>query len=452
MEKKRVLVLDRTYSVRYMKSELFETVIVCLNRERKNEIEKAGLKTVGCFEEEYDDIPVSVIPDNYLINSFDSDRFLNRYGYDKRLEILGKEISFWTRILDEYRPDAIVNEIVTIEFAEVMAIEAEKRKIPYYRWNSMPFAPMNMWVENKPFNSLMGRSFWDSIIPSAQDKKDAEERLENIRVKHTRPYYVQGLRKSYSVVIKQKAKAFWAFLNLVYKHYYYKYSGKFYYEDYYPIRKINVDRTVSKILHKQYDKLDFSNETEYLFYPLHFEPEAAIEYVGYYFNDQPMLIGRIAHAMKPNQKLIIKEHPQQTGALMTAHYRELKRRYPNIVFIPGSVSAYDIFSKVKCVITLCGTAGFEAWVCGKPVICFGDVFYRDFPGVTSCKDFETLHNIIRKDIFEKVEDEVILEYLSKVCHHLTHIFPRLINGKYEYSNLMEITKKVEFYLKENEEQ
>lgn len=447
METKKVLVLDRSFSVRYMKSEIFETIIVCLNRERKAEIENAGLKTVGCFEEEYNEIPVSEIPDNYLINSFDCDRFLNRYNYDKRIEILGKEISFWTRILDEYRPDAIVNEIVTIEFAEVMAIEAEKRNIPYYRWNSMPFAPMNMWVENKPFNSLMGRSFWDSIIPSAQDKKDAEARLENIRVKHTRPYYVQGLRKSYSEVIKHKAKAFIANFTMVYKHFYYKYTGKFIYEDYYFIRKINADRKISKILHREYDNLNFSNEIEYLFYPLHYEPEATIEYVGYYFNDQPMLIGRIAHAMKPNQKLIIKEHPQQMGALMTARYRELKRRYPNIMFIPGNVSAYDIFPRIKCVITLCGTAGFEAWVCGKPVICFGDVFYKDFPGVTSCNDFEALHNIIRNNLFEKAEDEVILEYLSKVCHHLTHIFPRLINGKYEESNLNEITQKIESYFK-----
>ena len=152
MNKKKVLVLDRNYVFKYMNSDLFDVIIVCLQSRSKKKHQREGLTVVGCFEEEYDNLPIANIPDNYLIHSFDSDRFLAKYDWNKRQEILGKEISFWSNILDSYKPDCIVNEVVTIEWMEVMAIEANIRHIPYYRIALLPFDKEDVWVVNNAFD------------------------------------------------------------------------------------------------------------------------------------------------------------------------------------------------------------------------------------------------------------------------------------------------------------
>ena len=86
MKKKKVLVLDRGYAFKYMKSDLFDVLLVCLSKDNKMKHIKEGLNVIGCFDEVYEDLPISKIPNNYLKHSFDSDRFLSRFSWDKRQE------------------------------------------------------------------------------------------------------------------------------------------------------------------------------------------------------------------------------------------------------------------------------------------------------------------------------------------------------------------------------
>ncbi len=445
MEKKKVIVLDRSYSVKYMNSEVFDTLIVSLSSPRKQRSEKEGLKVIACFEDEYERLPIAEIPDNYLIHSLDSDRFLRRYDYSKRMEILGKEISFWTKIFDTYQPDCIVNEIVTIEFMEVMAIEAAKRNIPYYRWGGAPFYPKDIWVKDRPFNSLMGKEYWQTIEETAEDKTDANNYIEEFRVKHRRPYYIKKKRTSPIKRVIKKFSSLMAYIGVDLRHYTNTFTNRFCYEDYYYLRRLDINYKWSRLLHNEYDHIDEKEKCSYLFYPLHLEPEATIEYMGFFFNSQKMILERIAHSLKLGQKLIVKEHPQQEGMLMTKEYRDLKKRYPNLIYLPGHVSAYDIYPHIKCLVTLNGTAGFESWICKRPVIVLGDVFYRDFPGVTACDDFKQLYDIIRNERFEVANEDEILSYVAKICHQLSDIAPCSYDSEGE-KPLTAITKQIEHFL------
>ena len=65
----------------------------------------------------------------YLIFSWGSDRFLRDYKYEERLSIQKKIVSFWSNILEEYKPIAVVNEPVVIEVSEILYIETKKRNI-----------------------------------------------------------------------------------------------------------------------------------------------------------------------------------------------------------------------------------------------------------------------------------------------------------------------------------
>lgn len=441
MGKKKVLVLDRNYCVKYMKSNIFDVIVVCLSEDSKRKHIGEGLNVIACFEEEYDSLEEAKIPANYLIHSWDSDRFLKRYDYKKRKEILGKEISFWSNIFDTYYPDCIVNEVVTIELMEVMFIEAQKRNIPYFRWGLWPLHRLEIWLKDSPFNSRMSKSYWESIEEESVDLEKAHEYIIQVRNTGSKPFYIQ---KKTSRTLNTLLKHSWNYTQIIF-HYYIRRikRNKFYYEDYFNLSKKNLYNKWSRFMHHEYDKLVMTDNTEYFFYPLHYEPEATIEYSGYHFNDQVMLIGRIAHCLKTNQMLIVKEHPQQLGTLMNRNYRELKKKYTNILFLPGTISSSLLFPKIKCLITLTGTAGFESWVCKKPVIVFGEIFYKDFPGIIQCDSFKELYDIIRNDKYQTANDEMIISYVAKMYHEATEMFPFIFSGFSKEEDCNIIAQQVE---------
>lgn len=444
--KKKVLVLDRAYCYKYMKSEVFDVYVVCLSHKNKKSHITQGLNVVGCFEDEYDSLPVARFNPNYLTHSVDSDRFLRHFSLEKRHEILGKEISFWNKILDSVRPDCIVNEVVTIEFMEVMYIEAHKRNIPYYTWAIAPFAPQDFWVEGNPFNTRMRQGFWDEIFIDDNDREKAIDYIEKTRDKGHKPFYI-NIKHDSSLV--NFAKTLRRFLLCEVKHMKLKISQSFVYEDSISDNKDYLNYAWNKLFHK-YDTVKYDNGYDYFFYPLHMEPESAVEYAGYYYNDQAMLIGRIAHSLNTNQILIVKEHPQQEGVLMTKKFRELKKRFPNIVYLPGRVSSYTIYPHIRCLVTLNGTAGFESWVCKRPVIVFGEVFYKDFPGVTVCQNLRELHSIIREGGYSVASENDIVNYVAKIFHKLTSTFPYILKGKYEPNECENIRVQIEDFLLRHE--
>ena len=439
--KKKVLVLDRVYNVKYMKSDIFDVIVVCLSETSKKAHIKEGLNVVACFDEEYDSLPIADYPGDYLVHSFDSDRCLKKFSFEKRREILGKEISFWRNIFDTYHPDCIVNEVVTIELMEVMFIEAKKRGIPYYRWGLWPMTRLDIWVKDSPYDSRMSREYWESISENEEDREKAKKYIEQIRSVGTKPFF---LLKSNDSKVKLKIIAIYNYLMVFVRHFIklIKHDKGFYGETYDEAKQA-LNYKWSRLLHHNYDELNFSQDTEYFFFPLHYEPEATIEYFGFHFNNQVMLIERIAHCLKVNQKLIVKEHPQQAGALMLKRYRELKNTFSNLVYLPGNISSSKIFPNIKCLVTLTGTAGFESWISKRPVIVFGEVFYKDFPGMIQCDSFKQLYDIIRNDKYQVADEETIINYVAKMYHQVIEMFPNIKPGVSKAEDTQNITKQVE---------
>ena len=193
--KKKVLLFARSFLAKYygdIKSDIIEPIFVTMTSQERKYLEEKGWKVYGCFEEEYRDLQKAEFSGSYLKSSFKSDRFLQRFDQDKRLEILGKEISFWSRILDSTSPDFLVNETVAVEIAEVMAIEAEKRRIPFYT-SLLGFIPNTFYWKPDPFSGRLDDLSNTQVTEEHQ--KLADEYLTNIREKQLRPFYVSSIRK-----------------------------------------------------------------------------------------------------------------------------------------------------------------------------------------------------------------------------------------------------------------
>lgn len=119
----------------------------------------------------------------------------------------------------------------------------------------------------------------------------------------------------------------------------------------------------------------FDKELKYYFYPLHLEPEAVVLYwADNKYTNQIKLIENIASQLPPNNFLYVKDHPHLIGYRALEDYKRLQQ-IPNVKLLPANISGKEIVNFSKGVITINGTAGFEALLMGKSVFVFGSSYY-----------------------------------------------------------------------------
>ncbi len=119
---------------------------------------------------------------------------------------------------------------------------------------------------------------------------------------------------------------------------------------------------------------------KFIYFPLHYTPEISTMVYGYRYESQLDLIRNLAAYLPTGYQLMVKEHEPMLGRRPYAFYKSLERFY-NVRFVPPRVSTFDLIRNSRGVAVITGTAGWEAFALGKPVIAFGDVFFRHFPNV-----------------------------------------------------------------------
>ena len=89
---------------------------------------------------------------------------------------------------------------------------------------------------------------------------------------------------------------------------------------------------------------------------------------------------------------------------------------------------YKLIINSSGVITLTGSVGYEAWLLGKPVMVFGNVFYDSFNGVFICKNFDTIYDTLNIFLgYEVSRNEInirnyIDNFISNECTQIGSIF------------------------------
>lgn len=409
----KVLFFARSFLCKYysdIQSEIIEPIFVTLTRAEKKYLEEKGWTVYGCFEEEYDSIQeCQNIPADYLHTSFASDRYLKRYPYEKRLEILGKEIFFWGRILDATKPKYLFNETVAIEIAEVMAIEAEKRSIPFYS-ALLGFLPNTFYWKPDPYTGSLKDI--NSIVPQEKDYQLAQKYIEEIRVKKAKPFYISDARKGRITFLEMIKSTVGDFIRLYFNNKRIKQANGFVYEDF-------SDSFLSSYkeywLQKKYEynSLEDTKGKECFFFPLHLEPEATINYFVDENYSQTTLVDLMAKSMGVNQYLVVKEHPQHPGALLKPEYQELRKLHKNVIFLPSYESSYKVLEQARAVITLTSSAAWEGLILGKPAIVLGNIFYDQCPGVLKVESIRDIRKIVRSSI-PLPKDEDVLTFVAKM--------------------------------------
>jgi len=163
-----------------------------------------------------------------------------------------------------------------------------------------------------------------------------------------------------------------------------------------------------------YDKVDLKNNADFVFFPLHYEPELAILLLSPFYFNQIELIRYVARSLPLQYKLYVKEHPAMYSKRARSYYKELKK-IPNVVLVDTHIKSFDLIQKAKLVTTITGSAGWEAVLLGKPVITFGSVFYNALSFVTRLRDIETLPRVIREKLTNFTSDQKELDHFVAAC-------------------------------------
>jgi hypothetical protein len=166
--------------------------------------------------------------------------------------------------------------------------------------------------------------------------------------------------------------------------------------------------------------VDFEASKKYIFYALHFEPEASIM-ARARFSSQLVIIKQLSQSLPKGWTLYVKEHPEQFKFyrpgwwyfLCSIHkyrtkafYKELLK-FDNVNLLKLEVKSQDIIKSAVAISTINGTIASEALVFNKSLILFG---HRSTP-FGLCKDvFKVTSSEQCKKAIEQLEKGFIPDY------------------------------------------
>lgn len=390
MTRPTILFFARGYQADYFPTlacDDWVSLFVTLTRAEKRLVEARGQRVAACFEEVVDRLAPAPVPEGYLRSSFLADRFLGRFDGERRRDLLGRMIRFWGDLLDTHRPAAVVNELVAIEISEVLLIEAERRGIRYLAGMNCVVEDWFYWLAD-PL-SLSGRHL---ALPEPSDRARelARAYVAELKAEDYQPFYVRGLKRPPTLKLLAAGLVRWlqwqARIRL---------SRRFRYEDYREEFGKRVEIALAG-LWRRYDRLEgVPANREIIFYPLHQEPEATLNYMSTFFANQVATIENILKCLTPEQVLVVKEHPVDAGALLRGKFQKLRREASGLYYLPAEVHGREVLARGARVVTLTSTVGWEAAALGHPVYVLGEIFYDVYPGVTRVEGWPELRALLR---------------------------------------------------------
>ena len=133
------------------------------------------------------------------------------------------------------------------------------------------------------------------------------------------------------------------------------------------------------------------------------QPERTTMPNGGDFWTQLLVLRNLLYGLPQGWKIYVKEHPRQftrtivkfSMARCIEYYQSIIKD-PCVQLIPHEYNSTPLLKSSRCVATITGTVGWEAAQKGKPVLCFGQAWYRNCPGVYPIREPEECQNILAK--------------------------------------------------------
>ncbi len=158
----------------------------------------------------------------------------------------------------------------------------------------------------------------------------------------------------------------------------------------------DVERIKRKLLVKNEYFEDPVEGEDYVYMPLHLIPESSVFVKASFYVDELNLIEQVSKSLPLGWKLYVKEHQAMLGERDLEFYRKAAEiANVRVVQINYYKDPKPWLLKCKGVVTITGTAAYEAALLGKRSIIFGDVPFSLIDGIIRIRSYEDLPGAIR---------------------------------------------------------
>lgn len=339
------------------------------------------------------------------------------YSHEEMMRILQVTSRAIINFLEKEKPDFVFFAVIGSIGSLLLYQIAKAKNIPVFI-GSVTRIDDNLILTNDYKNFNWAEEKFDNLTKNKRDSlriKEAREYIKKFREKPSPFYFVSDEQAKTNSLKALK----WFFSKNILRSlsWFFKLTYRFIankkwldYSEENPIA-FATDRIKRKIrtligYERFYDPINFNED--FAFFPLHFEPEAALLLTAPFWTDQINLIKQIARSLPIHFKLYVKEHPSMVNYRPFSYYKELKK-IPNVKLIHPAQSSFELIKNSKLITIINGTAGWESIVLKKPVIAFGDAFYNKLSTVKRSWDIEQLPYLVKQQLENFKYDEKELE-------------------------------------------
>ncbi|WP_276499330.1 hypothetical protein [Pontibacter litorisediminis] len=355
-----------------------------------------------------------------------SSKFLDQLKKDKEAYIkytIGM-LDYLYEFLTLKKPDIIYSYAVAGAFTLAIAELSKKLGIKFIK---LTHSRVNdrVIIDTDPRDNMerVKEIYQNSAVALSEESMQfAKEYLINFRKKQHQPDY-QVLQNSIylnKTKLSYKAKLFAkrAKGNL-------DRSNEFFHTSY--LGNVSYESKVVKGIKNFWTKKPFFErqsliDKPFFFYPLHVDPEASTMVISAHQTNQLAVLEAIAKSKPINHIVIVKEHVTMIGRRPDGFYEKINS-FPGVYMVNPTEPAPQFIQRAKAVITLTGTAGFEAILLGKPAIFLGNFIYKFLgEGFKLTNDLSKLPGILTNlDCIKCAKDESLIRLLAAI-HEVSFAF------------------------------
>jgi hypothetical protein len=171
-------------------------------------------------------------------------------------------------------------------------------------------------------------------------------------------------------------------------------------------------------------------ERKYVYFPLQLQPELTTSVLGNEFSDQLLALERLSALIPDDWHIYAKENPKQGFQQRDTFFFERFKRIPNCHYLDTSIDTYELLESCQFVASITGTACWESVSGGKPALIFGNVWFKQLPGVISWNPDLTLPEITDTIIDHEELEKAYSATMSKTSSGLVDIAYKTIYPEY----------------------
>jgi hypothetical protein len=150
---------------------------------------------------------------------------------------------------------------------------------------------------------------------------------------------------------------------------------------------------------------------KFIYYPLHYSPEASVNSPAPYFLDQLRAIDALRYAMPNDFVVVVKEHPACIPIRPLKFMRQI-RRLAGVEVARCDLPSLEIIRRASLTVTVTGTAAIEATLLGRPALVLAS--YLPAHVVGEVATIGSLRSAMDQIFASTLSDQMLIDRIAKL--------------------------------------